>query len=97
MKQLKSPYCVRNKEALVLGEGKLRRSKWLRRWQGESLCICSSLSTGKGRCETIKEVGRNKDTSRMTSLAARSRSLLGMYLVILLNESHSKLFIQTVS
>lgn len=34
---------------------------------GVSLCIRSSLSTRKDRCETIKEMERNKDTSKMTS------------------------------
>jgi hypothetical protein len=93
VKQPKWPYYARNK-----GEGKLRRNKWLRRWQGvESLYICSSLFTRKDRCEIIQEVERNKDTSKMTSLAARIRSPFGVYLVIILHEQYSILFIQTVS
>lgn len=64
---------------------------------GMSLCFCSSLSTRKDRCETIKEVERNKDSSKMPSLAVRSRSFLGMYLVIILHEQYSILIIQTVS
>lgn len=34
VKELKWPYCVRNKEAFVLEEGKLRRSKWLNDGRG---------------------------------------------------------------
>lgn len=65
VKQLKWASCEKNKETLVVGGGgEFRRSKWLGRWQVRDPCTCVSFSTRKSGCEMIKEVERNKDTSK---------------------------------